>query len=226
MAPGLTGFDPALHARLDRQLARGAEALGVPLGDGDRAAVLAHLALLQRWNAVYNLTAVRDPQAMLVRHVLDSLAIVPLLPHGPAVDVGSGAGFPGVPVAVARGSQPMCLLDAELKRTRFLNQVCIGLGRANLAVKRSRCEHVTPTDPDWPAGGGFALVLARAVAPVEQFMAMAGHLCRPGGTMALMAGVAPRRIAPKAGFAGPDVRRVQVPGLSEPRHVVLIAREP
>jgi len=129
------------EALLDRGLA----ALGLELDDARRAALLRFAALLQRWNQVFNLTAVRDPGEIITRHLLDTLAVLPYVPVGRLVDVGSGAGLPGIPLAIVRPELVVTLLDASAKRVRFVRQVVIELGLANVHPVHPSSREPSPT---------------------------------------------------------------------------------
>jgi 16S rRNA (guanine527-N7)-methyltransferase len=169
-----------------------------------------YLALLAKWNRTYNLTAVRDPLEMVTHHVLDSLVVIPHLPmrHGDALaDVGSGAGLPGIPLAIARPEWRVTLNDASQKKTAFLRQAAIELNLANVAIHEGRVEA-------WRPPARFAVVISRAFAEVARFVSLCRHLVRPGGLLAAMTGAAPER-------APGEVIALRVPRLNEARHLVL-----
>src|SRR5215472_15037920 len=138
-----------------RLLAPGLETLGVSLPADGAARLLEYVELLQRWNQAYNLTAVRDPAEMVVKHILDSLAVLPHVQRGPVQDVGAGAGLPGIPLAIARPDLGFTLLDSNGKKTRFIVQAKAGLGLHNVEVVQARAEDYRPPGP-------FATVLSRA----------------------------------------------------------------
>lgn len=177
-----------------------------------------YLALLARWNATVNLTAVRDPLEMVARHVLDSLAVDPWV-FGPRVlDAGTGAGLPGIPLALLRPGDRFTLLDAAAKRTRFLRHAVARLGLTNVTVVQARVE-------DYDGAEGFDTVVSRAFAAIGEFVAAAGHLCRPGGTLLAMKGTLPAAelAALPAGWRVAALGRVSVPGLAAERHAVLLS---
>lgn len=138
-----------------------------------------YLALLHRWNRAYNLSAVRDPAEMVTRHLLDSLAILPWLRGPRLLDVGSGAGLPGIPLALARPDLRVVLLDANGKKTRFLQQAVAELRLANVQVIRQRIEDMADAD-------GFSCIVSRAFARVDVFVAGAARLLAPGGCLLAM----------------------------------------
>lgn len=181
--------------------------------------MLQFLRLLAKWNRVYNLTAVDDPSEMVTVHLLDSLAVLPHL-HGPRVlDVGSGAGLPGIPLAVARPDFRFVLLDASAKKTRFIAQAAAELTLANVEVVHARAEDYRPAAP-------FDTVLARAFGNIAAMLNVAGrHLAPTGRLVALKAGVPAAELeALPAGFRVEAVEPLKVPGLRE-RHVVIVTRQ-
>ena len=158
-----------LRARLDAGLV----ALGLDRVDAEqRNLLIRYLALLQRWNATHNLTAVRDPLEMVPRHLLDSLAVLPYLPEGAVADIGSGAGLPGIPLAICRPAQPFTLVEPAAKRVAFLRHAIADLGLANVQVAPQGSEDYHP-DP-CPQ-----VIISRATAPLARFDAMTRHLQGP-----------------------------------------------
>lgn len=203
----------------EERLRTGLQALGLEVDLRRIQAWLGYLELLVSWNRVYNLTALREPGEMVTRHVLDSLAIHDYV-RGPRVaDVGSGAGLPGIPLAVLRPEQEFVLIDANAKKTRFIHQVIIELGLRNVAVVHARVQ-------DYPEHGGFDTVLSRAFSDLEGFVTQAGALCAPQGRMLAMKGRHPG--AELAALPPPWRARVHplmVPGLKAQRHVAVISQE-
>ena len=198
-------MDPAV--RLDR----GLEALGLRLAETQRRLLLDYVELLGRWNRVYNLTAVRDPAAMVARHVLDSLTVLPHLRGDTLLDVGSGAGLPGLVVAVARPALAVTLLDANGKKTRFCRQAAAALGLPRVTVVQARVEDFRPAAP-------FDTVVSRAFAEPAAFVAACAGLAAPGGVLVAMAGRAAGTPQP----AGAAIHPVQVPGVTGERHLVVV----
>lgn len=172
-----------------------------------------------RWNRVYNLTAVRDPQQMIPRHLLDSLAVLPYLRGATVLDVGSGAGIPGIPLAIASPERQFALLDSQAKRTRFLRQAQIELELGNVEVVHARAEAYQPQRT-------FDIVLARAFAELAELIALAGHLCAPTGELLAMKGAYPAAEIEGApsGWEVVAVERLIVPGLAGERHLVRLRR--
>jgi 16S rRNA (guanine527-N7)-methyltransferase len=194
-------------------LERGVAELGLELPSGSRDRLLQYLELLAKWNRTYNLTAVREPRAMVSLHLLDSLVVIPHLPmqDGALADVGSGAGLPGIPLAIAQPQWHITLNDASEKMAAFLRQAVMELGLRNVAVHQGRVEA-------WHPAARFAVVISRAFAQLTRFIASCRHLVRPGGVLAGMTGAAPAD-------AGGDVIVLRVPLLKAARHLVLYRME-
>jgi 16S rRNA (guanine527-N7)-methyltransferase len=193
-------------------LDRGLDELALALPAGAAKQLLAYAELLMKWNRTYNLTAIRDPLQMVSRHLLDSLAVLPHLPmrDGAALaDVGSGAGLPGIPLAIARGEWRITLNDANQKKAAFLRQAAIELGLRNIEVHEGRVE-------SWRPATRFAVVISRAFADLAEFITKCRHLVAPGGVLAAMKGA-----APAATETGCRVVGLKVPLLDAQRHLVL-----
>ena len=174
---------------LKEQLAAGIVALDLSLPEGAEAKLLAYLALLDKWNRVYNLTAVRDVERMVSHHLLDSLAVVPFYLGGEpkwvsVLDVGSGGGLPGIPLAIARPGLQVTLIDSIAKKTAFLLQAKAELGLENLRVVTSRVEGFRPDAP-------FDVITSRAFSDLKLFVTLTRHLLKPGGCWMAMKGLIP-----------------------------------
>lgn len=198
-------------------LDNGIRELGLALGADQQDLLLQYLLLLEKWNQVYNLTAVRDVMKMVSAHLLDSLSVIALLPEGKVLDVGSGAGLPGIPIAVARPAFAVTLLDSNHKKTAFLRQAVADLGLKNASVV---CERVE--SPNAPAG--FDVIISRAFSDLGEFVSLSGRLLAPNGVIAAMKGVHPFEELERvpAGFRVKEVKALRVPGLDAERHLVLI----
>ncbi|HZP88827.1 MAG TPA: 16S rRNA (guanine(527)-N(7))-methyltransferase RsmG [Burkholderiales bacterium] len=180
-----------------------------------RARLSAFLAELSKWNRAYNLTAIRDPKEIVTRHVLDSLSILPLV-HGRVLDVGSGAGFPAVPLALANPELRVTALDSNGKKARFLRHVQRTLEIPNLEVVESRVE-------SYRSDKMFDVITSRAFSALGEFIALTRHLLAPGGAWIAMKG---KIDAQELAGIPDDVeirenRRLSVPGLSEDRHAII-----
>lgn len=213
-----------LEDRVGLALDQGLAELGQSIGPAARDALLEYLRLLAKWNRVYNLTAVREPTAMVSRHLLDCLAVLPWVGQGALLDVGSGAGLPAVPLAIARPRLAVTALDSNSKKARFITQVKVELGLDNLAVTQARVEQ-----RDRPPA--FDQVISRAFAEVGRFIAMAGPHCRPGGRLLAMKATLQQDNLAAIGAAGPladyrleRVETLRVPGIDGPRSLVVVAR--
>lgn len=177
--------------------------------------LLAYLAELERWNAAYNLTAVRDPLDMVSRHLLDSLAIHPYV-RGRMLDVGSGPGLPGIPLAIVQPELAVTTLDSNGKKARFMRHAVRALGLANVEVVEARVE-------DWRPAAPFDCVVSRAFASLTEFFEKTAHLVAPGGEWVAMKGKLDgreRAEVPARHRLGETIR-LNVPGLAEERHVVI-----
>lgn len=181
------------------------------------ARLMAYLALLVKWNSAYNLTAVRDPEQMVVRHLLDSLSILPALHGRTLIDVGTGAGLPGLVLALAEPALEVALLDSNGKKVRFLRQAIAELGMPNARAVQGRVE-------EFP--GCFEIVTSRAFATLADMVNWSAHLLEEQGEMLAMKGTYPQAeiAALPAGFAAQAVVPLKVPFLNEERHLVRIRR--
>lgn len=206
-------------AELDPLLEAGAAALGVPLTSGQREQLLRLVAELVEWNGRFNLTAIREPADMLRKHLLDSLAVQPWLVGSRIADVGTGAGFPGLPLAVINPDRRFALVEATAKKARFVVHAARALGLANVEVVNSRAEVWKPPRP-------FDTVICRALGKLHEFVRFAGHLCARHGRMLAMKGQYPEAEleAVPRGWRVVAVHRLEVPGLEAERHLVELAR--
>lgn len=193
-------------------LERGLGQLALALPGGAQDCLLEYMALLVKWNRTYNLTAIRDPLAMVAHHLLDSLAVVPHLPlaaNGRIADAGSGAGLPGIPLAIARPDWRVALAEANQKKAAFLRQAVIELRLSNVEVHEGRVEA-------WRPQPLFDVVISRAFAAPADFIEACRHLLAPAGELAAMTGAAPA--APSQACRLIPLR---VPLLDAQRHLVL-----
>lgn len=208
-------FPAELHAELDAGLA----ALG--LDCALTAPLLTYLALLDRWNRSYNLTAIRAPREMVAKHLLDSLAMDPFVQDIEALaDLGTGAGFPGIPLALARPALRLTLVEANGKKARFLREAVRTLGLANARVAETRIQALEPA-------GSQDAITARALATLPLIIEFGGHLLKPGGLLLAMKGARPDAeiAALPSGWRLQGVHRLAVPGLAAERHLVVVRRD-
>lgn len=205
---------------LGRVLAAGIAALGLDIDDAAQAKLLAYLALLEKWNHTHNLTAIREPARMVTHHLLDALATLPHLPQQRAlrlIDVGSGGGLPGVPLAIARPDWSVTLLDGNRKKAAFLRQVAGELKLPNVAVVAARVEDYAPEVP-------FDAAISRAFAPLPRFVAAAHHLIGAGGRLVALKGAYPHEELAQlpADLYVSALPALDVPGLDGRRHLVIV----
>jgi len=197
----------------------GARALALDLDEAQLAKLVAHLDLLDDWNTRMNLTAIRDRPSQLTKHLLDSLTVLPYLQGERIADVGSGAGFPGIPLAIVEPHRHFSLIESTGKKCRFLEHVRDALELKNVEVVQSRAESYKPEVR-------FDTVLARAVGPVADLVKVAGPLVVGGGRLLAMKGRYPQdELAAKLnGWKVASVHPLTVPGLGEERHLVELVR--
>lgn len=205
--------DALLH-----QLRTGVEAMSLSCDEDQLLRLLSYINLIERWNKAYNLTAIRDPSAMIVRHLLDSLAVLPFLGEQPILDVGTGAGLPGVPIAIAKPNVPVALLDSNGKKTRFLFQVKTQLALTNIALFETRVEHYQPTTD-------LGVIISRAFANLTDMVRHCLPLLPASGRLLAMKGPgvdAELELLLKDNSAVTlvDCHNLSIPGLDEARYLV------
>ncbi len=206
-------------AQLDIALKEGIAAQGLQIGDQARAAMLQYLGLLQRWNRAYNLTSIKDPVQMLSYHLLDSLSIGQYLQGQAFIDVGTGAGLPGIPLAVTHPDKAFSLLDSNGKKVRFLFQIKTALKLSNVKELQGRVEE---HEPDQPYDG----VISRAFASLTDMIEGSEHLLAPGGYFYAMKGRYPDKELselPK-GYKVEQAIELDVPTLDQQRHLIIIEK--
>ena len=196
-------------------LAAGARDIGIALDSSGAEALLKLIDELELGNKQFNLTAIRDRLGMLRKHVLDSLTLQPYLRGSRIADIGTGAGFPGLPLAIVNPQRRFTLVEATGKKARFVEQAVLRLGCDNVQVEHARAENYRPFEL-------FDTVVARALSSLADFVAYAGHLCAPDGRLLAMKGKRPDEeisALPKS-FRVLAVHRLKVPGLDDERHLV------
>ena len=196
-------------------LAAGLAELGLDLSDAVQHKMLAFRDLLLKWNKTYNLTALRDPEQAISHHLLDSLAILPHVDTGPLLDVGSGGGLPGIPLAIACPGLSVGMVDTVQKKASFLQQASIELGLKNVTVHHARVEEMQ---------GQYAQISSRAFADLGLFVSLTRHLLAPGGRWLAMKGVRPddEIAALPAGITVEAIISLIVPGLEAERHLIIL----
>ena len=201
-------------------LASGIKELKLELNEQQHAQLLDYLALLLKWNAVYNLTSVRDPMQMMTHHLLDSLAAVPSFGGAHNVlDVGAGGGLPGVVLAIARPEMKVSMIDTVHKKTAFLTQVKAELGLANVTVYTKKVQELE-------VAAKFDVITSRAFADLSDFVNWSGHLLAAGGQFIALKGTAPPEEQGRlpAQWKVTELRPIQVPQLQAERHLVFIQK--
>jgi len=208
------------RAALAHVLKNGVEKLDLGLSEAQQEKLLDYLALLNKWNKVYNLTAVRDPMEMMTLHVLDSLAAVPAFKDAQNVlDVGAGGGLPGVVLAIVRPDMKVSMIDIVHKKTAFLNQVKAELELGNVTVYTKKVQELQVKTP-------YDVITSRAFADLSDFVNWSGHLLAEGGRFIALKGTAPaeeRERLPDPWKVN-ELQPLQVPGLDAQRHLVFIGR--
>ena len=200
-------------------LAAGLSALGIALPEAAQLKLLAFRDLLLKWNRTYNLTALRDPQQAISHHLLDALAILPHVGTSPLLDVGSGGGLPGIPLAIAHPDLAVTLVDTVQKKAAFLQQVAIELELKNVAVHHARVEEMR---------GQYAQISSRAFAELALFVSLTRHRLAPGGRWLAMKGARPDAeiaVLP-ANCKVEAMIRLAVPGLDAERHLIILKAVP
>ncbi|MNJ16883.1 Ribosomal RNA small subunit methyltransferase G [compost metagenome] len=201
------------------ELSTGARQLGVELSEAQHAQLLAYLALLIKWNKAYNLTAVRNPDEMVSRHLLDSLSVMPFIHSERWLDVGSGGGMPGIPLAILHSDKQVTVLDSNGKKTRFLTQVKLELKLDNLQVIHKRVEEYQPELP-------FTGIVSRAFSSMENFTNWTRHLGDGQTQWLAMKGLHPadELVALPADFRVDSEQALTVPGCQGQRHLLILRR--
>lgn len=201
---------------LEKDLAAGIAQMGIAVTPEQQAKLLEYLALLHKWNSVFNLTAIRQPEQMVSNHLLDSLAVLPYLWPQRWLDVGCGGGLPGLVLAVMRPEWSFTLMDSNSKKTGFVQQAAIELGLRNVEVRCGRVEQ-------WQAEQKFDGIISRAFAEVSDFVSLTGHLLADGGRWAAMKGAPEQELAklPK-GIEVEKVITLHVPKLEAARSLVVL----
>ena len=197
------------------RLAAGLTRLGIELTAEQNEKLLAFRDLLLKWNKTYNLTALRDPEQAISHHLLDSLAILPHVGNGPLLDVGSGGGLPGIPLAIARPELSVSMVDTVQKKATFLQQAAIQLGLKNVTVHHARVEQLA---------GQYAQISSRAFAEIGLFTSLTRHLLAPGGRWLAMKGIHPDdeiNTLP-ADIVVDQIIPLHVPGLDAERHLIIL----
>lgn len=210
--------DNALHAALRD----GLEQMDLPVPDDAARQLIRYIALLAKWNKTHNLTAIRNPADMVRRHLLDSLSLYLYVDGENLLDVGAGAGLPGIPLAIVKPHLNVTLLDSVLKKTHFMTFAANDLGLSNVTVKHQRVERMQHDE-------GFQMVVARAFSSVDKLCSLTDHLLRPGGRILAMIGQPlsdqqTQELSESCGFAISLCEKLFVPGEHAMRNIVVLER--
>jgi len=208
------------RTKLSQVLTNGLNDLKLAVSEKQHEQLLDYLALLNKWNKVYNLTSVRDPMQMMTLHLLDSLAAVPAFAGAQNVlDVGAGGGLPGIVLAIARPDMQVSMIDTVHKKTAFLTQVKAELGLSNATIYTKKVQELEAKQP-------FDVITSRAFADLSDFVNWSGHLLAEGGQFIALKGTAPadERERLPAPWKVSDLQPLQVPGLDAERHLVFIRK--
>lgn len=206
---------------LENRLRQGIAQLGLDISNATVAALMTYLNGLLKWNKAFNLTAVRSPEQMVIKHLLDSLSVLPYVTGKSLIDVGTGAGLPGMVIAIVKPELPVTLLDSNGKKTRFLKQMAADMKLSNVTVVNARTEEYE---------GQFEMVTSRAFATLSDILDWSAHLLQqenPKGRMLAMKGQRPDdEIAQLPdGFSVSKIESLTVPFLDEDRHLVIIEKQ-
>jgi 16S rRNA (guanine527-N7)-methyltransferase len=205
---------------MSERLARGAATLGIDLSPSQEKGLIVYLALLERWNSAYNLTAVRNPLDMVSRHLLDSLVILPYLKGDSVLDLGTGAGLPGIPLAICDPQRYYYLLDGNGKKIRFVRQAVLELGLSRVEVVHGRIESYKPSR-------NFSTIVCRAVTSIAQIIRLGTPLLERSGSLLVMKGRFPQDELQDLSLDEFDlvVHRLFVPEIEGERHLIEIRCE-
>ena len=204
-------------------LQQGIAAAALPISDQLQQKLLDYLALMQKWNKVHNLTAVRDADEMVTLHLLDSLVVFPHIDAKHLLDVGSGAGLPGIPLAICLPDLQVTVIDSNSKKVSFMRQAKAELGITNLEVLGGRVEDIAPARK-------FEIIISRAFSDLSLFISLTHHLLDAQGKWLAMKGVYPEAeladLLEKTGVTASKVEVLNVPGLDAQRHLAFLPYQP
>ena len=204
-------------------LQQGIAAAALPISDQVQQRLLDYLALMQKWNKVHNLTAVRDADEMVTLHLLDSLVVLPHIDAKHLLDVGSGAGLPGIPLAICLPDLQVTVIDSNSKKVSFMRQAKAELGITNLEVLGGRVEDIAPASK-------FEIIISRAFSDLSLFISLTHHLLDAHGKWLAMKGVYPEAeladLLKKTGVTASKVEILNVPGLDAQRHLAFLPYQP
>lgn len=199
-------------------LQTGIEQLNLKLPDNQLDNILAYIELIQTWNKAYNLVGTSDTKELVQKHILDSLAIIPYVTKTTVLDVGSGAGLPGIPLAIVLPDISFTLLDSNGKKARFMRQVVMQLKLTNVNIEQNRIEQYSAEALPY-------MVLSRAFAPLDKALELLKEACSPQGLVLIMLGVYPEAMPKVDGLSNIEFKPISVPGLNSQRHLLIAHRD-
>ena len=198
-------------------LHHGVEQLEINLSDHQMASMLTYMHLIQDWNKAYNLVGTSSTDELIQKHLLDSLAIAHHISAGPVLDVGSGAGLPGIPLAIALPDLSFTLLDSNGKKARFMRQAVLQLKLGNVEIVQTRIEQYEAKIP-------VKTIISRAFAPLDKALDLLAAVCIAKASVQIMLGTRPEQLPQREDFSDMEVLPVSVPGLKSQRHLLIARR--
>lgn len=212
-------IDNAQRAIFSNMLSDAAEEIGIALSESQNQRLLDYLELLIKWNKAYNLTAIRDPKEMLIKHLIDSLSIAPFVKGEHLADIGTGPGLPGIPMAILFPDKTFLLCDSNGKKTRFLTQSKITLSLSNIEVVHGRVEQI-------PSNRKFDQIMSRAFTALDNMVNLCKHLLTDSGEFLAMKGLYPESeiSALPSGYSVKNSIKLCVPACEEDRHLIIIEK--
>lgn len=203
---------------INQQLAKALNENNLQLGDQKTDLIVSYLTLLNKWNGAFNLTAIRDEQEQVYKHIIDSLSIAPFIDGQTIFDVGTGPGLPGIPLAIKFPEKHFVLIDSNIKKTNFLQQAKVTLALTNIEIIHGRVEAIKEKQAD--------IIVSRAFSTISDFLHQTESLLAPGGKWLAMKGVRPDQEinAIEQDFHVQDVRELRICGLEADRHLIVIKR--
>ena len=204
---------------LQARLHEAAKEIGIELSNDQARSMVAYVALLNKWNKTYNLTAIRKPSAMLERHIIDSISIAPFINNSPVLDVGTGPGLPGIPLAILNPTKSFVLIDSNIKKTRFITQAVIALGIKNVEVVHARIEQYERT-------AAFPIVVSRAFTAANNFVQLCSSYLSEHGQLFAMKGTDSKEEVEEIdrAFRINQTIKLSVPGCEAQRHLIIIEK--
>ena len=199
------------------RLEEGAQQLALALTESQYDLLLMYLGMIQKWNKAYNLVGTSNAIELVQKHLLDSISIIPYVKMSPLLDVGSGAGLPGIPLAICLPDISFTVLDSSGKKTRFMRQVVMDLKLTNVEIVQTRLENYYPREAP-------KTVLSRAFAPVGKALQMLSVVCAPQGQIQIMLGTQPNELPSVVDVNNIQIHSITIPGLDSQRHLLIAER--